>query len=216
MCIAYDQPPFACRPSPPPPCPPTETQIDARLAPAEETLQRLLDAEGAAGTFDFAFIDADKRAYGRYFELCLRLVRRGGLIAVDNVLWYGKVADDEVRSRGPVLFWKRGKGGGGGMQRVEGVMEGSCFSRRLLPPSSRLWLRSAGRQLARPHSTLLPSPAIYILHTCVYDLPPTNAGAGQGDRRAARVQRGTAARRARDGEHRAGRRRHGTVPRALM
>ncbi|KAI8464284.1 MAG: O-methyltransferase [Monoraphidium minutum] len=73
-------------------------KVDARLAPAEDTLARLLE-EGGEGAYDFAFIDADKRAYGRYFELCLRLVRRGGLIAVDNVLWYGKVADEEVQDK---------------------------------------------------------------------------------------------------------------------
>ena len=67
-------------------------KIDLRLAPATETLQALL-AEGAAGTFDFAFIDADKTGYDTYYELALDLLRPGGLIAVDNTLWEGKVAD---------------------------------------------------------------------------------------------------------------------------
>jgi len=67
-------------------------KIDLRLAPASETLQALLD-EGAEGAFDFAFIDADKSGYEVYYELALRLVRQGGLIAVDNTLWEGKVAD---------------------------------------------------------------------------------------------------------------------------
>jgi predicted O-methyltransferase YrrM len=49
--------------------------------------------EGLEGRFDFAFIDADKAGYVEYWERCLRLVRRGGLIAVDNVLWDGRVAD---------------------------------------------------------------------------------------------------------------------------
>ncbi|ABC31054.1 predicted O-methyltransferase [Hahella chejuensis KCTC 2396] len=67
-------------------------RIDLRLAPAMETLNKLLD-EGHARTFDFAFIDADKTNYDNYYEACLRLLRPGGLIAVDNVLWDGRVAD---------------------------------------------------------------------------------------------------------------------------
>ncbi|WP_431686114.1 O-methyltransferase [Hahella sp. NBU794] len=71
-------------------------RIDLRLAPAMETLNKLLD-EGHARTFDFAFIDADKTNYDSYYEACLRLLRPGGLIAVDNVLWDGKVADPRER-----------------------------------------------------------------------------------------------------------------------
>ncbi|CAN5862177.1 MAG: putative O-methyltransferase [Chromatiales bacterium USCg_Taylor] len=67
-------------------------KIDLRLAPAVETLQQLL-AGGAAGTFDYAFIDADKESYIDYYELSLLLLRPGGLILVDNVLWGGRVAD---------------------------------------------------------------------------------------------------------------------------
>jgi predicted O-methyltransferase YrrM len=70
-------------------------KIDLRLAPANETLDKLL-AAGEAGRFDFAFIDADKENYVGYYERCLKLVRAGGLIAVDNVLWDGKVADPAV------------------------------------------------------------------------------------------------------------------------
>lgn len=68
-------------------------KIDLRLAPARDTLDSLLDG-GEQGTFDFAFIDADKRGYRDYFDRCVSLVRRGGLIAIDNVLWGGRVADD--------------------------------------------------------------------------------------------------------------------------
>ncbi|HUP02072.1 MAG TPA: class I SAM-dependent methyltransferase [Gemmatimonadota bacterium] len=69
-----------------------EEKIDLRMGPALETLDGLL-ADGEAGSFDFAFIDADKANIPRYYERCLRLVRPGGLIAVDNTLWSGRVAD---------------------------------------------------------------------------------------------------------------------------
>lgn len=69
-----------------------EQKIELHLAPASATLDRLL-TEGQAERFDFAFIDADKGNYDAYYERALRLVRRGGLIAIDNVLWDGKVAD---------------------------------------------------------------------------------------------------------------------------
>ncbi len=71
-------------------------KIILKLAPAVETLDALL-AEGQAGTFDFAFIDADKENYDHYYERALRLVRKGGLIVFDNMLWYGKVADPGVQ-----------------------------------------------------------------------------------------------------------------------
>ncbi|MCB1665496.1 MAG: class I SAM-dependent methyltransferase [Pseudomonadales bacterium] len=67
-------------------------KIDLRLAPAADTLQALLDA-GEASSFDFAFIDADKTGYETYYELCLKLLRPGGVIALDNCLWGGRVAD---------------------------------------------------------------------------------------------------------------------------
>ena len=67
-------------------------RIDLRLQPAADTLDELI-AEGDAGTFDLAFIDADKANYGTYYERCLTLVRTGGVVAVDNVLWGGRVAD---------------------------------------------------------------------------------------------------------------------------
>jgi predicted O-methyltransferase YrrM len=67
-------------------------KIDLRLAPATVTLDTLI-AEGHSGEFDFAFIDADKPRYDVYYERCLQLLRPGGLIAIDNVLWSGQVAD---------------------------------------------------------------------------------------------------------------------------
>jgi caffeoyl-CoA O-methyltransferase len=64
-----------------------EKKIDLRIGPALETLKRL------KGPFDFVFIDADKGNYDNYYEACLPMVRRGGIIAVDNTLWSGWVAD---------------------------------------------------------------------------------------------------------------------------
>ncbi len=73
-----------------------ERKIDLRLRPALETLDDLI-ATGQGGRFDFAFIDADKENYANYFERALVLVRPGGLIAIDNVLWYGRVIDPKVK-----------------------------------------------------------------------------------------------------------------------
>ena len=69
-----------------------EKKIDLRLRPATETLDELL-AGGHAGTFDFAFIDADKTNYDNYYERSLKLLRTQGLIAIDNTIWSGRVAD---------------------------------------------------------------------------------------------------------------------------
>ncbi|TAL00289.1 MAG: methyltransferase domain-containing protein [Rhodospirillaceae bacterium] len=72
-------------------------RIDLRLAPAADSLKKLI-AAGESGTFDFAFIDADKGNYDTYYEHALTLLRRGGLIAIDNVLWGGKVIDPENKT----------------------------------------------------------------------------------------------------------------------
>jgi caffeoyl-CoA O-methyltransferase len=67
-------------------------KIDLRLAPASETLGAMV-AQGQSGTFDFMFVDADKRSYGTYFERGLELLRPGGLLVADNTLWSGRLAD---------------------------------------------------------------------------------------------------------------------------
>ena len=65
-------------------------KIRLEIAPATETLGALVTA-GEKDTFDFAFIDADKEGYDSYYELCLVLLRKGGIIAIDNTLWFEKV-----------------------------------------------------------------------------------------------------------------------------
>ncbi|XP_057704086.1 catechol O-methyltransferase domain-containing protein 1 [Corythoichthys intestinalis] len=78
-----------------------ENKIDVRLQMAMTTLYELI-AAGEAGTFDFVFIDADKSNYDGYYEKSLELIRKGGVIAIDNVLWSGKVVDpapDDITSR---------------------------------------------------------------------------------------------------------------------
>jgi predicted O-methyltransferase YrrM len=71
-----------------------EAKIELRLGPALESLDALI-AEGQAGTFDFAFIDADKTNYAAYYDRAIELVRPGGLIVADNVLWHGRLTDPE-------------------------------------------------------------------------------------------------------------------------
>jgi caffeoyl-CoA O-methyltransferase len=73
-------------------------KIDLRLAPALQTLDGLLK-EGKRAQFDFAFIDADKQNYIPYYERVLELVRVGGLIAIDNVFWSGRVADPKNQEK---------------------------------------------------------------------------------------------------------------------
>jgi predicted O-methyltransferase YrrM len=70
-------------------------KIELRLGPALASLDRLIE-DGASGSFDLAFIDADKGHYDAYYERSLRLLRPGGLLLIDNVLWGGKVADPSV------------------------------------------------------------------------------------------------------------------------
>ncbi len=72
-------------------------KIDLHIAPAIDTLDRLLQDQ--AGTFDFAFIDADKGNYANYYDRAIQLVRSGGLIAIDNVLWSGRVADNSDQDK---------------------------------------------------------------------------------------------------------------------
>ena len=72
-------------------------RIDLRLAPAQQTLQGLIDS-GQVASFDFAYIDADKSRYRDYVAACLQLLRSGGLLAIDNVLWGGSVVDEDDQS----------------------------------------------------------------------------------------------------------------------
>jgi predicted O-methyltransferase YrrM len=73
-------------------------KVELHIAPALDTLDRLI-AAGEAGTFDFAFIDADKNNYANYYERSLQLLRPGGLIAIDNVLQSGRVADPQEQDK---------------------------------------------------------------------------------------------------------------------
>ena len=75
-----------------------EGKIELRIAPALETLDALI-AGGRSGAFDLAFIDADKSNYENYYERALVLLRRGGLVAIDNVLWHGAVIDPADQDR---------------------------------------------------------------------------------------------------------------------
>ncbi len=70
-------------------------RIDLRIGPAKASMMALLE-EGGAGQFDFIFVDADKPGYRAYCELALELLRPGGLLAIDNVLWSGAVADPDA------------------------------------------------------------------------------------------------------------------------
>jgi len=78
-------------------------RIELRLGPAVQTLDALL-AAGGGGTFDFAFLDADKENLRRYYEQSLRLLRPGGLVAIDNAFWDGRVADPAVNDNDTVAI----------------------------------------------------------------------------------------------------------------
>jgi len=80
-------------------------KIELILAPAIQTLDRLL-AQGEQGTYDFVFIDADKPEYPDYYERALQLIRSGGLIVIDNVLWYGKPADPDENDKDTLAIRK--------------------------------------------------------------------------------------------------------------
>ena len=80
-----------------------DSKIRLEIAPAVETLDNLI-REGRSDEFDIAFIDADKTSYDLYYERCLELLRPGGLVLVDNVLWSGKVADETDRSEDTVAL----------------------------------------------------------------------------------------------------------------
>ena len=80
-----------------------EHKIELKLQPATRTLEQLL-ATGEAGRYDFAFVDADKPAYDGYYELLLKLLRPGGLIALDNTLWSGAVANPNEREPNAVAL----------------------------------------------------------------------------------------------------------------
>lgn len=79
-------------------------RCQAMLGPAAETLEKLTQDPQQLGTYDFAFVDADKGGYARYYELLLKLLRKGGVVAFDNVLWGGKVADESVQDASTVAL----------------------------------------------------------------------------------------------------------------
>jgi len=72
-----------------------EDRIDLRIGLAQESLQEMLD-NGESGTYDFAFIDADKTNYKQYYEMILKLIRTNGIIAIDNILWEGDVVNENI------------------------------------------------------------------------------------------------------------------------
>jgi len=74
-------------------------KVQLKIQPAVESLQAATQNPSEMNSYDLAFIDADKYTYDSYYELCLRLIRPGGIIAVDNVFWHGKIFDDSDQTR---------------------------------------------------------------------------------------------------------------------
>jgi predicted O-methyltransferase YrrM len=80
-------------------------KIELRLGPGAQTLEKMLKA-GEGGSYDLAFIDADKVSYDAYYEYCLKLLRQGGLIMIDNVLWGGRPANAEEKGEDTMAIRK--------------------------------------------------------------------------------------------------------------
>jgi len=78
-------------------------KIDLRIAPAAETMRKMLE-NGEEGTYDLIFIDADKENYGTYYELALKLSRKGRLICIDNVFWGGRILKQDVQDADTVAI----------------------------------------------------------------------------------------------------------------
>ncbi len=78
-------------------------KIDLRIGPAKKSLNKMIK-KGEQGRYDFAFIDADKPGYPDYFERCLKLLRKGGVIAVDNIFMNGDVVDGRKKGENPVAM----------------------------------------------------------------------------------------------------------------
>ena len=120
-------------------------KIDLRLGPAIETLKTLI-REGRAGTFDFAFIDAAKSEYDAYFEGTLKLVRKGGLIVLDNMLQDGRVADPKAT--------RRRRAGDQGAQRQDRRRS----ARRCRPPPARRRRHGRAEEIKNARGTSLRRP----------------------------------------------------------
>jgi len=82
----------------------TLDRFDLRLGSGMEGLDKLISEPSEEGTYDMAFIDADKTSYLGYYERCLRLLRHGGLVVIDNVLWHGLVLDEEKQDKDTVAI----------------------------------------------------------------------------------------------------------------
>ena len=110
-----------------------EDRIDLRIGPALETLEALLLDPGP-DSFDMAFIDANKKDYPAYFDLCGRLVRPGGLVMIDNVFWDGRVADPDNREKSTLAIreaTRRAHESAGFETAIVPVGDGLLIARRL-------------------------------------------------------------------------------------